>query len=134
MVPVVVVVAWTLDGMGTRPTEAGAAVVAPGTVLGGAAVMKLTAGTETVLVMIDVTAVPEMVWVTVCVNAMVVAGWTAVATAGVVMAGMVLPGAVPLVATGVLVAAGVGTRVMVEGTLVQIPGFWGTYLAQMPAR
>ena len=67
-------------------------------------------------------------------NAIVVAGCAAVATAGVVMAVTVLPTEVPLVAAGVLVGAGVGTRVMVEGTLVQIPGFWGTNLAQMPAR
>ena len=35
---------------------------------------------------------------------------------------------------GEVIAAGVGTRVMVEGTLVTIPGFWLTWGAQIPAR
>lgn len=28
----------------------------------------------------------------------------------------------------------VGTRVMVEGTAVTIPGFWGTHAAQIPVK
>ncbi len=34
----------------------------------------------------------------------------------------------------VVTAGGVGTSVMVLGTPVQMPGFWGTKSAQMPAR
>lgn len=37
-------------------------------------------------------------------------------------------------AVAVSVTSGVGTRVIVLGTPVQMPGFWGTKSAQMPAR
>lgn len=92
-------------------------------------VLKTTCGTVTVCVIVE----PDvMVWVKV----MTVDGILPV-NGGAVGNGRLLHpvGSTEPVGGGVGVgAAGVGTRVIVEGTPVQIPGFCGTNFAQIPTR
>ena len=62
---------------------------------------------------------------------MVVTGTEAGAGGGVMTPAVT---ALPVGALGAGVATGIGTRVMVLGTLVTIPGLASTWGAQMPAR
>ena len=52
----------------------------------------------------------------------------------VALTGMVAPGAVALVPVFMELTRGVGTRVMVVGMPVTMPGFWGTLSAQIPVK
>jgi hypothetical protein len=133
-------------GIGTRPISgAGPPLPPAGDV--GCTVTNVTCGT--------VTAVVYVLPLAVCVNVTVVTG---MATGGVGAGGaipLLEPGTsglgprpapfvivavavtVPVavtVLTSVSVAGGTGTNVIVLGIPVQMPGFWGTKSAHMPAR
>lgn len=137
-----------LAGMGTRPTSpAPAPALPPEGDPVGSAVTNVTCGTATAVV---TTPPPDAVRV--YVNVTVVTGTATFGLGGLLAPTLGLgPRPLPFVCVAVTVAvtspvsvsvsvsvdgvgAGVGTSVMVVGTPVQIPGFWGTKSAQMPAR
>lgn len=124
-----------VTGIGTRPTPPPPRVAAgPVTVpVDGCAVTNVTCGTVTAVVM---TEPPDAV----CVKVTVVTG---TATGGCVTGGrgprplplvITVPVAVAVAVVVAVSVGGIGTKVMVLGTPVQIPGFCGTKFAQMPAR
>lgn len=94
--------------------------------------MKVTCGTVTWVVTI-VTVDPVE---TVCINETVVtgAGAAVVACCGHCVIVIVVPGAVEKDHAGTVAGGGDGISVIELGTLVQMPGFWGTKSAQIPAR
>lgn len=128
-------------GMGTRPTSPPEPDPLPLPEAGdvGCAVTNVTCGTVTADVKVDPDAV--------CVNVTVVtgnpAGGAVLPPLSPEMLGLgplpaplvIVPVCVTTVPVSVtVVAGGVGTSVMELGTPVQMPGFWGTKSAQMPAR
>jgi hypothetical protein len=133
--------AWTGWGMGTKPmlgwAGAGGGAAPPSTAVAGGAgagvpVTKVTWGTvmNCVVVWTGPPAVEVMVWISV----MVVQGtsWGGLLPLGpwgwiwlVLLAGGDVAGTVGVI---------VGISVMEVGTSVQMPGFWGTNSAQIPAK